>query len=89
MCGCLLVLVWPGIGSNQDMLILATTTGVGGRVLPILVLVHLTGVHCHCHTVQSSPSYIIATIMIKYNAMVVVSLTHYITGRTAVTRIIN
>ena len=66
VCGCLLVLVWPGIGSNQDMLILATTTGVGGRVLPILVLVHLTGVHW-CHTVQTSTSYIIPTNIIKYN----------------------
>ena len=84
MCVCLLVLVWPGIGSNQDMLILAFWCWKG-----VAYTGSCTSTGVHCHTVQSSPSpsYIIATIMIKYNAMVVLSLTHYITGRTAVTRI--
>ena len=79
VCVCLLVLVWPGIGRNQDMLILAWEEGCRHHlqllVLPVLVLVHLTAVHWH--TVQSSPSYIIPTNMIKHNAAGVTDTLHH------------
>ena len=72
-CWCLWL--WPA--SNQDMLILAWEEGYRHHlllVLPVLVLVHLTAVHWH--TVQSSPSYIKPTNMIKHNAAGVTDTLH-------------